>query len=162
MTGFPDGKCDCFNDMGICCYGYFCPYCLSLQNVGLVDGTGCTIKHCCCPFGEFWVRQTIRRRKNLPEECCADCQDVGYCCPSCALCQDARALKIGFGTPLPGEGYRGFVNNTPQEPANPVVVVNNAAAPPPGYAAPPPGYAAPPPPGYAAPPPPPGYAEPPK
>ena len=120
---------------------------------------------------EFWIRQTIRRRTNLPENCFGDFCATCTCLLPLAICQDGRALKAGFGLPLPGEGYAGHIR-TPKEqgqggggPTNIVITQNvgqNNYAPPPGYA-PPQGYAqpqgyAPPPPGYAPPPPPPqGY-----
>ena len=171
-TGFPDGLCDCFSDCGICCLTWYCPCCQSSQNFKMVDNPESCCKGCCgLKMPEFWIRQTMRRRTNLPENCCGDCCVTCTCLLPFAICQDGRALKAGFGVPLPGEGYAGHIRTPKQQGgggggANIVISQNvgqnNYAPPPPqGYAPPPPqGYAPPPPQGYA-PPPPQGYAPPP-
>ena len=109
---WPDGICACFNDMGICCKGCYCPCCLSRDNFLIIDNPENTCKGGCgTKMTEFWIRQTIRRRSNMREECCNDCLLACCCCTQLAICQDARALQNGYGLPMPGEGYFGRITN---------------------------------------------------
>ena len=140
-TDWPDGLCSCFSDCGSCCLGCLCLCCVLSDNAKRVDNPDSCFKGC---FGtkmsEFWVRQTIRRRMNMRENCCGDCCVACTCLLPLAACQTNRALKNGFGTPLPGEGYYGKIAKPKEEPAT-NVVVQQAYAPPPQqayYAQPPP------------------------
>ena len=114
---YPDGLCDCANDISICCYGMFCTMCLSAQNLRKIDHGGNLLKVIFIKAPEFWMRQVIRRRANMEEECIYDvCASFTIAYP-CAVCQDARALKQGIGTPRPGDGYFGHItsNDAPNQ-----------------------------------------------
>ena len=107
-TDWPDGICNCCNDMSTCCFGLFCPCCLMIDNTKRLDNPDSCCKNYLCCMGPFWVRQTIRRRENMRENCCSDCWTVAFC-PLLSSCQVNRALKNDFGTPMPGEGYFGRI-----------------------------------------------------
>lgn len=101
MPAWSTGLCDCFNDCGLCCYGWCCTPCLFGENAEKIDGTNCvaagliwyllTGLGCCCVY-HMGKRRTLRQRYGL-EEGCGDCAITTFCA-SCAICQEARELKI--------------------------------------------------------------------
>ncbi|XP_064181639.1 cornifelin homolog [Anguilla rostrata] len=89
--------CDCCEDMGICCFGFWCPWCLSCKIssdfgeclcLPLLDG--------CCggivPPVTLTLRTAIRERYSIQGTVCNDCC-VTTCCTWCVWCQMARELK---------------------------------------------------------------------
>ncbi|CAF3229434.1 unnamed protein product [Rotaria socialis] len=94
--------CDCFDDCGTCCYGYWCAPCLFGSNAEKIDGKNCCLM--CCLYGVLahfylcWVphyfeRQNLREKYNLEANpSCGDCLTTSFCGP-CALCQEAREMK---------------------------------------------------------------------
>ena len=107
---WPDDIFSCLDDVGLCCQGFFCLCCVLSDNYKKVDNPDNCTKGCfASKMSEFWVRQTIRRRQNMPEDFCNDCILSRTCLLPLAACQTQRALRLGFGVPLPGEGYYGHV-----------------------------------------------------
>ncbi|CAF1152324.1 unnamed protein product [Didymodactylos carnosus] len=95
------GLFDCFDDTNICISGLFCPCYLFGQNV---EQTGGITYRCPC-FLYAWnsmllncgyihkrQRSNIRDIYGLPGGC-GDCLTTCFCSP-CAVCQEARELKI--------------------------------------------------------------------
>ncbi|GMH40500.1 hypothetical protein BSKO_08404 [Bryopsis sp. KO-2023] len=89
----------CFDDCGICLYGYCCLPCLYGDNVAKATGGGscgpCCLYTCCPGFACIFAggkRTEIRNKYNLPEEPCSDCC-VHFWCSPCGVCQEARQLK---------------------------------------------------------------------
>ncbi|CAF3747151.1 unnamed protein product [Rotaria magnacalcarata] len=53
---------------------------------------------CCCLIHTV-KRGQLRRKYSLEEGVCADCL-MTCCCPPCAICQDAREIKVrGYARP---------------------------------------------------------------
>jgi len=96
--------CGCIDDCETCCLGWWAPCVLYGQNKEAITGDDCATQGgiflalciifppaICC-----WAsptRTTLRRAYDLPEAPCNDCC-VYWCCQGCALCQEARELKI--------------------------------------------------------------------
>lgn len=93
------GMCGCFEDCGICCYGFFLLPCLYGQNVERLDKTGCCgsccLYACCatwaCAFAGS-TRGRLRYKYGLPEDPCSDCC-VHFWCSALGVCQEAREIK---------------------------------------------------------------------
>ncbi|QDZ24980.1 hypothetical protein HOP50_15g75230 [Chloropicon primus] len=96
--------CGCFDDCSSCCLTTFCACCQYGRNVEATTGNGCFVP-CLTYFCLLlWFppaipcvlssnRTTMRQSFNLPAQPCDDC--CTYCfCGSCALCQEARELKL--------------------------------------------------------------------
>ena len=106
----------------------FCVPCVQYgENAHKIDGSNCFCACCayavCLWFGCACLlaagkRTTMRYNYGLQEDCCCDCC-VHWCCPCCALSQEARELDMR-GPPPP--------RNTMQ---SPTVVVNTINTPPP-------------------------------
>ncbi|XP_077083740.1 cornifelin homolog A-like [Siphateles boraxobius] len=91
------GVCDCCDDMGICCCGLWCSYCLMCK-------TSEDFGECLClPMLEicfggilhpitFAMRSSMRERYKIRGSIQDDCCAV-TCCPVCVWCQMARELK---------------------------------------------------------------------
>ncbi|CAF3442855.1 unnamed protein product [Rotaria socialis] len=80
--------CDCFDDCGTCCYGYWCAPCLFGSNAEKIDAHFylCWVPH-------YFERQNLREKYNLEANpSCGDCLTTSFCGP-CALCQEAREMK---------------------------------------------------------------------
>lgn len=102
---FLAGLCDCFDDCGICCYGWCCAPCLFGENAEKIDGSNCCAAGCiwcllsnmglCCLY-HTGKRNTLRQRYGLQEDC-NDCVTTA-CCANCAICQEARELKMRRAT----------------------------------------------------------------
>lgn len=94
--------CGCCSDMGICCYGFWCPACLFGSNSSKINGTSCIMM--CCIYmalmnsGLSWIphyfmREKLRRVHGLEEDrLCTDIPAT-FCYAQCALCQEAREMK---------------------------------------------------------------------
>ncbi len=102
---FLGGLFDCFNDVGICIYGWCCPPCLYGENAEKIDGSSCCGQACAwCLLAECslcWLihmgkRESLRRRYGLQEDC-NDCLATAFCA-ACAICQEARELKYREST----------------------------------------------------------------
>lgn len=91
------GVCDCCEDMGICCCGFWCTYCLMCK-------TSEDFGECLClPLLEICfggmlhpitlaMRSSMRERYHIKGSIQNDCCVV-TCCPVCVWCQMARELK---------------------------------------------------------------------
>ena len=90
--------------------GYFIPSILYGKNKESIAGQG-NFTPDCCAF--FWIhlfcscaasclsynsRTEVRKAYNLKEQPCGDCC-VHFWCVKCALCQEARELKLRGATP---------------------------------------------------------------
>ena len=82
----------CFDDFGICLYGWLCPYCLNANNLAKIRNEDCSFSHCALSIFPILTRQLIRNQNNLPSNLCGDCLITCFCEP-CSICQDARELK---------------------------------------------------------------------
>ncbi|EAY04988.1 putative Cys-rich domain containing protein [Trichomonas vaginalis G3] len=157
MSGFHTDLFDCFKDMESCCIGCYCPCVLTCKSQEKLEGIK-SWRQLCFPMIDFNIRQIIRQRMNYEHEPCNDCCAFCFCLP-CFACQNYRELKAGYGLPLPGEGYKGYIR-TPKggkehtHHTEKVQGVQNQPSPPgypqynqpqPTYQAPPPTYPSPPP-----------------
>jgi Cys-rich protein (TIGR01571 family) len=97
---FLAGLFDCFNDCGICFYGWCCPACLYGENAEKIDGSNCCNAGCLWYLMSGWglcclihrnKRKALRERFNLQEDC-DDCLATTFC-SLCTICQEARELK---------------------------------------------------------------------
>ncbi|GMH40498.1 hypothetical protein BSKO_08402 [Bryopsis sp. KO-2023] len=97
------GLFDCCSDCETMCYGMWCTPCLYGENVAKLTGSGCCMPAClylmcpqfaCCFAGPN--RTQLRNKYNLDEEPCSDCC-VHWLCSRCAVCQEARHLKVNQG-----------------------------------------------------------------
>ncbi|XP_030635123.1 cornifelin homolog A-like [Chanos chanos] len=91
------GVCDCCEDMGICCYGFWCPHCLMCS-------TSSDFGECLCLplldvfFGgaispvSLAMRSSMRERYHIQGSICDDCCMITFCGP-CTWCQMAREVK---------------------------------------------------------------------
>ncbi|XP_076843543.1 plac8 onzin related protein 6 [Brachyhypopomus gauderio] len=89
--------CDCCEDMGICCFGFWCPCCLMCK-------TSKEFGECLClpllemffgsgiPPVTYALRSSIRERYRIRGSMCDDCC-MATCCGICVWCQMARELK---------------------------------------------------------------------
>ncbi|XP_004566945.1 placenta associated 8, tandem duplicate 2 [Maylandia zebra] len=82
---FQTGVLDCCDDIGICCFGYWCYCCL-----------GCTIAsdmgECClCGLG-MPIRSVYRTKYNIKGSMCNDFM-MAMCCPVCTTCQLKRDIN---------------------------------------------------------------------
>lgn len=102
MFIFIDGLFSCCDDMGVCCFGYWCLPCLFGKNAEKIDGKNCCLM--CCLYGlsssiylcwlpHLFERQKLRKKYNLKED--PACGDIlaTVCCGPCAICQEARELQ---------------------------------------------------------------------
>ena len=95
MSDYSNGLFGCCRNTTTCLYGAFCPFCLNAMNWAEVQNETCSIRHCLCPMNPFWVRQIIRKRKNLEEHCCFDAISFGFCM-ECAVCADTYEIQDGL------------------------------------------------------------------
>ena len=108
LTGF----FSCFSDMESCCLGCWCPCILYGKNHEALTG-GDSCGNClgffgmhCLPFGACFLpcltlpkRKMIREAYDLPDGCCESyCVHFAWFLP-CALCQEARELKLRGHSP---------------------------------------------------------------
>ncbi|CAF4124369.1 unnamed protein product [Rotaria sordida] len=106
MAAWSTGLFDCFDDCGVCLYGYCCAPCLFGENAEKIDGSNCCGSCClwyllaqcslCCLI-HMGKRQALRNRYGLDEDC-NDCLATTFCAP-CAICQEARELKYRSAAP---------------------------------------------------------------
>ncbi|CAF1201956.1 unnamed protein product [Rotaria sordida] len=85
MAAWNSGLFNCFDDCGICLYGYCCAPCLFGENAEKIDGI------------HMGKREALRNRYGLEEDC-NDCLATTFCAP-CAICQEARELKYRSAAP---------------------------------------------------------------
>lgn len=110
----------CCSDVKLCLTATFCP-CVVYKEIRNILHGGfyeasldpavlyclvCVNTGCCCILGTM-NRNDIRAKYGLPPTPCNDCT-VHACCHSCALCQEARELRlrpltIWPPTPMPEE-----------------------------------------------------------
>ncbi|XP_075705653.1 cornifelin homolog [Rhinoderma darwinii] len=94
------GICDCCDDMGLCCFAFWCfPcfQCATTSNFGeclclpLLDmsSLGCNTY---CPIISLAMRTAVRERHRIPGSIINDCC-TAYWCLSCSWCQMAREIK---------------------------------------------------------------------
>ncbi|CAF1097836.1 unnamed protein product [Adineta steineri] len=95
----------CFDDIGICFWGFCCPASSFGRNAEKIDGSSCVgccaaycvLAHCSlCWVPHFMKRKVLRQKYLLKEEPCHDCLVTAFCGP-CAICQEARELKSRGG-----------------------------------------------------------------
>jgi Cys-rich protein (TIGR01571 family) len=102
------GICGCFDNCAICCYGFFCGYCLFGAVASHIKPGGCCSPCCtaviidmvttavglggCSCFYTMSYRTELRMMYGLPEQCGNDCF-AHCCCNVCALCQEGREIE---------------------------------------------------------------------
>ncbi|KAM9500618.1 plac8 onzin related protein 6 isoform 1-T3 [Clarias gariepinus] len=140
VNTWSSGLCDCCEDMSICCFGFWCPWCLMCT-------TSQEFGECLClplldmcfgaiiPAASYSVRSAVRERYHIKGTMCDDCCVV-TCCGICSWCQIARELKFRrqpqvFVNPPVNVTYQTAANTSYQ----PVAGMNQSY--PPGYAQPP-------------------------
>ncbi|CAF0809716.1 unnamed protein product [Adineta ricciae] len=109
QQAWKESVCDCFHDGQICCYGCWCCCCLYGENVAKLENNSRCFTHCCvytllsmfgcCCLIHSAKRARLRQRYGLVEDACGDCF-ITCCCPACAICQEAREMKMR-GCPAP-------------------------------------------------------------
>ena len=82
----------CLSDISTCIYGYFCVECLNADNLARVRKEECTLCHLFCCVPPFWVRQFLKRERQMETNFCNDCLITCFCV-HCAVCQDAREIR---------------------------------------------------------------------
>ncbi|XP_075999856.1 plac8 onzin related protein 6 [Genypterus blacodes] len=91
------GIFNCCDDMGTCCFGFWCPCCQACQLssdfgecmcMPMVDMVSCGM----VPAYALALRSSMRERYHLQGSIFDDCCIVTFC-GSCAWCQMARELK---------------------------------------------------------------------
>ncbi|XP_066538147.1 plac8 onzin related protein 6 [Hoplias malabaricus] len=119
------GVCDCCDDVGICCFGFWCPYCLMCKTTEQFGECLCLplVEFCfgtLVPPVTFAMRSSVRERYRIQGTMADDCC-VSTCCSLCVWCQMARELKIRhkpqvfINAPL-NPAYQHPVPIMPQEP----------------------------------------------
>lgn len=94
MSDFSTGLCDCFSDCGICMFTICCPCSQMSRNWADSRDQLCSACHCIALPNPMWTRDNIRIRLGQTQgHLCADYCLYYWCCP-CAICQDARELKL--------------------------------------------------------------------
>ncbi|KAM4719518.1 placenta-specific gene 8 protein-like [Anableps anableps] len=83
-SDFQTGLCDCCDDCGTCCYGFFCFPCLGCSIASDMD------ECCLCGVG-MPIRSVYRTRYNIRGSMCQDYLEAGFC-PLCATCQLKRNI----------------------------------------------------------------------
>merc|ERR1712060_480719 len=101
--------CDCCADCESCCITYFIPSITYGRNKERIEGVGNFMPDCCAFFWfhafcfcfvsclSYQSRTSIRQAYNLKAEPCDDCC-THFWCLACALCQEARELKLRGAT----------------------------------------------------------------
>uniref|UniRef100_A0A8I3PCD1 Placenta associated 8 n=5 Tax=Canis lupus TaxID=9612 RepID=A0A8I3PCD1_CANLF len=79
------GMFDCFDDLGICLCGAFCPLCLSCQIAS-------DMNECCLCGASVAMRTLYRTRFGIPGSIFSDFLWLG-CFPLCTLCQLKRDIE---------------------------------------------------------------------
>ncbi|KAG9274500.1 cornifelin homolog [Astyanax mexicanus] len=97
IVQWSSGICDCCEDMGICCFGFWCPYCLMCNTTKKYGECMCLplVELCfggLIPPVTYSMRSSMRERYHIQGSMCDDCC-VSTCCGICAWCQIARELK---------------------------------------------------------------------
>ncbi|XP_069623700.1 uncharacterized protein [Ranitomeya imitator] len=104
LNEWSSGICDCCQDMGICCCGFWCLPCFQCKTVSDFGECLCLPLldpgSCCgylgasinCPPISMTMRASIRERYRIRGSICSDCCML-YCCFSCSWCQMAREIK---------------------------------------------------------------------
>ena len=92
----------CFSDCSTCCMGFWCPCCLFGKNYEKLD-MGSYTSGCCKYFLLSWVccqclvatslRENMHKQFGLKGSACSACMATCFCA-NCALCQDAKEIKI--------------------------------------------------------------------
>ncbi|RXN21511.1 cornifelin-like protein [Labeo rohita] len=91
------GAFDCCEDMGICCCGFWCTYCLMCKTSEDFGECHCLPLLEIC-FGGIMhpitlaMRSSMRERFHIKGSIQNDCC-MATCCPACVWCQMARELK---------------------------------------------------------------------
>ncbi|XP_073428925.1 cornifelin homolog A-like [Dendrobates tinctorius] len=99
-NNWSSGLCDCCEDMGICCFAFWCFPCFQCSTASdfgeclclpLLD-CGSYTYHMNCPIVSLAMRVAVRERYKIPGSICNDCCTVCWCL-SCSWCQMAREIK---------------------------------------------------------------------
>lgn len=101
---------DMMVDTNLCLYTAFCCPCSIASNWSIAMDQQCGIIQCLCAQNPYYTRQLIRTRKHMKRDCGYDCLVFTFC-QCCAICQDGRELKNGFGKPTKEEYYFGEKEN---------------------------------------------------
>ncbi|KAJ8337777.1 hypothetical protein SKAU_G00367430 [Synaphobranchus kaupii] len=100
------GICDCFDDLAVCCLGYWCLPCFACKTTAdfgencflpLVD-TLCSFTQMigvpiCVPPVAFAMRVGVRNRYGIKGDMCSDCISATFC-TMCSWCQVSREIKL--------------------------------------------------------------------
>jgi len=147
--GWKTGLFECFGDCSSCCLGCWCPCILYAKNVQAIKGE--EFCGSCCGFfwllqslsalnalGFYFFgvggpatllmplltvdkRKMLREAYDLPDSCGGESYLVHGFCLACALCQEARELKLRGHSPTNPLYERGTMNNN-----TPVTVITEA------------------------------------
>ncbi|KAJ8008375.1 hypothetical protein DPEC_G00104170 [Dallia pectoralis] len=96
-TPWSSGICDCCEDIQICCFGFWCPWCLLCQISSDFGECFCLCMldwfSGCIPATSMALRSTLRERFRIQGSICSDCAVVTFC-TQCSWCQMAREIKL--------------------------------------------------------------------
>eukprot|EP00090_Calanus_glacialis_P041543 TRINITY_DN73495_c0_g1_i1.p1 TRINITY_DN73495_c0_g1~~TRINITY_DN73495_c0_g1_i1.p1 ORF type:complete len:100 (-),score=19.54 TRINITY_DN73495_c0_g1_i1:44-343(-) len=95
MSDWKHGLCGCTDDMGTCCYGYWCGCCMMMDNANRLGKSGIVYALLGC-FGHFipilLTRQAAREQYNIEGSTCDDVM-VSCCCACCSNIQTANEIR---------------------------------------------------------------------
>nr|XP_033779285.1 cornifelin homolog A-like [Geotrypetes seraphini] len=98
-NGWSTGLCDCCDDLGVCCFAFWClpcfmcktaddyGECICLPLLEILGGHGIA-----GPSVSMAMRSGVRERYGIKGSICDDCC-IFCCCYSCAWCQMSREIK---------------------------------------------------------------------
>lgn len=92
----------CFGNVGVCLITYLVP-CYTAGKVAEAVGDSCPL--CCCIFCipvlniicGGCIRRKVREKRGIKGSLCGDIV-IFFCCPCCALVQEARETDAVFGS----------------------------------------------------------------
>jgi Cys-rich protein (TIGR01571 family) len=80
--------CGCFDDIGECCFAYFCTCCYACDLANRLNEPCWSL----CYGGLVPMRTMIRTQRKIDGNICSDFFTVS-CCPLCALVQMGKEVK---------------------------------------------------------------------
>lgn len=122
LNEWKHGLFSCMDQPGICLFTCFCPCVQYGKSVEMFEGGSCPVNGCLYLVGLYFfaqclchspIRTRLRTKYGLREVCVSDCVTT-WCCPACALCQEAMELQERGATGINPTGAPGAQAMPPQ------------------------------------------------